>query len=399
MKEPARVPPKRTYGKKKTTATPAAAAIFGSSTEPSCISQSSASSPRDPLVDITSAISNLTLTISGELGPTIYKYLSEADNPEPATPEVKSVPQTPSSHISADLIHLNPLLQSYHADRGHTLEIRKWDQVFEGASSIVKIAEASYAEVYRITVKNVSSIIKVMPLRLPSDPPSMESAVAVSVEQVVSEIRIMNIMTEVPGFVLFKEAHLLKGKPSDAIISAWDEYNSQSTEGSFFPHPSSYSNRSVFLVVELGDAGEVLEHFEVNSIEKLWDIFLGVVMALSRAENFAEFEVSYNSIKCNLFVLIKPKHRDLHENNICISTRERSKGSHSLPEAIKFGRSDLEVTLIDYGLSRAKMPNGDVVFFDLETDLEVFRGEDGKAQFDTYRRYVCHLSYEAYSAY
>lgn len=51
----------------------------------------------------------------------------------------------------------------------------------------------------------------------------------------------------------------------------------------------------------------------------------------------------------------------------------------------------MEVTLIDYGLSRAKLPTGEVMYYDLEDDLVVFRGEDGKPQYDTYRRYVCFL--------
>jgi serine/threonine-protein kinase haspin len=55
---------------------------------------------------------------------------------------------------------------------------------------------------------------------------------------------------------------------------------------------------------------------------------------------------------------------------------------------VLFGRSGLEVTLIDYGLSRAKLPNGDIAYCDLEEDLAVFCGEDGNSQYDTYRRYV-----------
>jgi serine/threonine-protein kinase haspin len=83
------------------------------------------------------------------------------------------------------------------------------------------------------------------------------------------------------------------------------------------------------------------------------------------------------------------KHRDLHENNICISRRTSTQCADDLPGSVLFGRSGLEVTLIDYGLSRAKLPNGEIAFSDLEEDLAVFCGEDGKSQFDTYRRCVC----------
>lgn len=85
------------------------------------------------------------------------------------------------------------------------------------------------------------------------------------------------------------------------------------------------------------------------------------------------------------------KHRDLHENNICISRHPPTQNVEDLPESVLFGRSGLEVTLIDYGLSRAKLPNGEIAFSDLEEDLAVFCGEDGKPQYDTYRRCVCYL--------
>jgi serine/threonine-protein kinase haspin len=49
----------------------------------------------------------------------------------------------------------------------------------------------------------------------------------------------------------------------------------------------------------------------------------------------------------------------------------------------------MEVTLIDYGLSRAKIDNGDVIYNNLETDLAIFHSEESGIagiQFDTYRR-------------
>ena len=54
----------------------------------------------------------------------------------------------------------------------------------------------------------------------------------------------------------------------------------------------------------------------------------------------------------------------------------------------RYGRSGLEVTILDYGLSRATLPNGDIAYNDLENDLAVFQGAPGHAQFDIYRRYV-----------
>lgn len=103
----------------------------------------------------------------------------------------------------------------------------------------------------------------------------------------------MNALTEVPGFVLFKDAHLIRGIPSKEIAAAYEAHLPKLKKyGSGFPHPEQYSEDSTFLVIELGDAGEVLEDFKFDSIEQVWDIFLGTVMALGRAENEFEFEVS-----------------------------------------------------------------------------------------------------------
>jgi hypothetical protein len=79
----------------------------------------------------------------------------------------------------------------------------------------------------------------------------------------------------------------------------------------------------------------------------------------------------------------------LHENNVCIAQSGISAPHpNDLQDPLKFGFSNFEVTLIDYGLSRAKLADGTIVYLDLEQDLSLFHGDDGKQQFDTYRRYV-----------
>jgi len=60
----------------------------------------------------------------------------------------------------------------------------------------------------------------------------------------------------------------------------------------FYPSPSRYLNDTRFLVVELGDAGTALEDLELQSTDQVWDVFLGVAVALARAENLIKFEVS-----------------------------------------------------------------------------------------------------------
>ncbi|EHL02495.1 putative serine/threonine-protein kinase haspin like protein [Glarea lozoyensis 74030] len=184
----------------------------------------------------------------------------------------------------------------------------------------------------------------------------------------------MNTLTELPGFVTFKGAFLVKGQPGKHYFKAWDKYHYNSKEGSWFTDPRYYDDQTTFLVIELGDAGTVLEDYPLRTMDELWDIFLGTVIALAKGEMACEFE-----------------HRDLHENNICVSSRGLAEVARDAKANLRYGFSGLEVTLIDYGLSRATLYNGEVMFNDLEQDLEVFRGSDGHPQFNCYRKMRSHL--------
>jgi len=133
-----------------------------------------------------------------------------------------------------------------------------------------------------------------------------------------------------------------------------------------------YTEDTLFLAIELGDAGTVLEDVAINDNDQLWDIFLGVVVALSHAEASFQFEVS-------------------NENNICVShNRVPVHFGREDDENLRFGFSGVEITILDYGLSSATLPNGDRVYLDLDNDLALFRGPS-KPQFDTYRRMRTHL--------
>ncbi|KAH7416770.1 hypothetical protein BKA64DRAFT_276586 [Cadophora sp. MPI-SDFR-AT-0126] len=282
--------------------------------------------------------------------------------------------------------HLAVLANAYQTDRGTRLFISTWPEILPPSAEVEKIAEASFAEVYRVKTSAGSSIIKVLQLKVPTDPSSSEIETAINAADLVSEIRIMNVLTEVPGFVGFKDAHLIQGRFAPSIEEAYYEFIADDGEyeprETHFPDPDGFTEESTFLVLELADAGDVLEDCPIESIDQVWDVFLGVCMALSRAEYLCEFE-----------------HRDLHENNVCVrrttnpaSKMKRRPKPRDCP--VKFGFSDYNITIIDYGLSRAKLENGDVVFQDLENDLALFQSSgSGLAgmQYDNYRRMRNHL--------
>lgn len=187
--------------------------------------------------------------------------------------------------------YLQPLIAAYKADRNKVLEIQKWRDILTQDCSVTKIAEASYAEVYRISTDSGTSILKVMRLQSPHDTESLELETAIKIKSVISEIRIMNALTELPGYVKFKDAHLIQGKSTKLFKNAYKAHENKSKHGSFFPSPLTYTDDSVFLAIELGDAGTVLDEFKLETIDQVWDILLGVIMALAKGEADFEFEV------------------------------------------------------------------------------------------------------------
>jgi serine/threonine-protein kinase haspin len=246
------MPPLRKYGTKRSTTPAASAAIFGRSPPAAPVPiPVSRPAPRDPLSEL-----------SSNLGALVLDKASVSSEPE---------------------YTLHPLLGAFQ------LPPKSWGSVLSSSDTLEKIAEASYAEVFRCANADGTSILKVMQLKVSSDPASLEYTHTSAAETVVSELQIMEALTQVPGFVLFKDVHLIKGNPGAKFKQSWEAYSTLRT--SQFPHPDDYTRQSVFLVIELGDAGQVLEDLAMEHLEQVWDILLGIIIALARAEDTNEFEV------------------------------------------------------------------------------------------------------------
>jgi serine/threonine-protein kinase haspin len=284
----------RTYGTKKSTVSASTSAIFG----------------RSPLSDITNAFGNINIADNrieddnDELGLAEENSLNavkDVNHSDPQLPKATKNQEIESNaNLSIDLSnsttleYLRPLTKSYFKDHNVPLEVRQWAAIIDQESTVVKIAEASFAEVYRVTNDIGDSILKIIQLQVPSDPTSLESPTAIKVESTVSEVRIMNAMTEVPGFVKFKDAHIIQGKPTKTLVDSYDTYI-KPKRPSLFPHPDTYTEDSTFLVLELGDAGCVLDEVGIENIDQVWDVLLGTIMALGRAEESYQFEASHQS--------------------------------------------------------------------------------------------------------
>lgn len=236
-----------------------------------------------------------------------------------------------ASILDAKHKHLLPLVTAYSIDTGRTMTTHSWADLLPPDCTVIKIAEASYAEVYRITIPSgETSIIKVMRIQSPSDPASSTSDTAIRVENIVSEVRIMNTLTELPGFVRFKDAHIILGRSVQAFIDAYEhrEELCKADRASLFPHPELYTDASEFLAIELGDAGCVLEDFAVTSIEQVWDILLGTILALAKGEMANEFEVGISQEVYSTLLTIFPASRSPRKQHLRLRLLHRFIRSH-----------------------------------------------------------------------
>ncbi|KAM3454627.1 hypothetical protein MY3296_002868 [Beauveria thailandica] len=251
-----------------------------------------------------------------------------------------------------------------------TLRILTWEDVCPYGDRIEKIAEASYAEVYRVTNDRGTSIIKVIRLHSPikAKTKMQERAKLVDEEphseaDINGELQISEWLADIPGFVVYKERYVVQGKATRQLLDTHQVFQRRMKRqdpgrAQFYPSPSRYLDDTRFLVVELGDAGIALEDWRLTTENQLWDIFFLVAVALARAEDIAMFE-----------------HRDLHEGNLCIRQAHEPSARPYQSDGRFYGYSGLDITILDYGLSRAEDLSIDYakpVSNDLEKDLSFF---------------------------
>jgi serine/threonine-protein kinase haspin len=214
---------------------------------------------------------------------------------EKASQRPKSTPPLTPAERSVNSFRDSVLLED--------LQVLSWSEVCPPGDKIVKIAEASYAEVYRVTNERGTSIIKVIRMKSPirAKTKAQERAGLVDEEphpdsDLMGELQISEWLADIPGFVMYKERYIVQGKTCRELLETHQTFHKKAKRQDpgrlqFYPSPSRYLDDTKFLVVELGDAGTALEDFPLESSEQLWDIFFHVAIALARAETHIEFEV------------------------------------------------------------------------------------------------------------
>lgn len=297
----------------------------------------------------------------------------------------KAVKSNAAEHpsLTPDLaVYLEPLIK-LEGVASKIKSIKTWHDEWTLHCNITKIAEGSFGSVFRMSDKEdlqEATIGKLIPLRPKTGKGSRNTGFTYPTDA-VNEIRLLETMSQVPGFVEFRGAEVLVGALPRCLKQEYLTYKAtcKSKKGSFCE--TVYPKNQMWLFIEMGDAGTELED-ELSpesetktlaegdeygqgsvSLQDVRDIFWGVAEALANGEEAQEFE-----------------HRDLHFSNICIQRKpDIVDGGFSLIPL----RANIEVTLIDYSLSRATLQDGQILCNDMN-DEEIFQGEDD-LQFDVYR--------------
>ncbi|EMD63753.1 hypothetical protein COCSADRAFT_37512 [Bipolaris sorokiniana ND90Pr] len=292
------------------------------------------------------------------------------------------VPQLPTPEPTPEpddlySIHASPLLAL--SDRKKIIAFQDWADELEPHFEVSKIAEASFSEVYRLSSTSSAngvkeeSVLKVVALKTPPTVPlpcqlhgravrDLEAQIEKEtaqrdeddqfkslVDDVLSEVKLLQNLTHIPGFTVFRDLTIVQGRPSASFNDAWKEWNKSRPRGkkSEFPDPSkksSYEENQLWAVVEMQDAGtdceKMMEAGHLASIWEVWDVFWGVAISVGKAEEACRFE-----------------HRDLHLGNICVRSNRTgddvSQPSIKDPLRRKLRFTGLDTTVIDYTLSRA----------------------------------------------
>lgn len=282
------------------------------------------------------------------------------------------------------LEHLKPLIDLKGI--GEPKDINLWHSAWASLCNIDKIAEGSFGSVFRMSDKQglqSSTIGKLIPLKSKTGVGSRKAS-NTAVSEAASEVQLLGMMSDVPGFVEFRVAEVLIGALPSALRDEYEAFKErQRGSGSEISAVDTwYPGNQAWLFIEMGNAGVELDcALSRNSkpngllqvsetgerflaVRRTRDIFWGVVCALAAGEEIHEFE-----------------HRDLHLSNICVTMgewEERDSGFGLIPTT-----ENLTVTIIDYTLSRATLPTGAAIFNPM-LDAGIFRGQ-GDVQFDIYR--------------
>ncbi|KAG0500942.1 hypothetical protein HPP92_001014 [Vanilla planifolia] len=241
------------------------------------------------------------------------------------------------------------------------------------ASHIIKLGEGTYGEAFRAG----EMVCKVVPI---DGDLMVNGEVQKKSEEVLEEVLLSLMLNSLRGqdecnengnscmsFIETKYCLVCEGAYDSNLIRAWEDWDVKNTSDN--DHPRAFPEEQRYIVFVLADGGKDLENFILQNFDEARSLLLQVTAALAVAESACEFE-----------------HRDLHWGNILLLRNDAMTVNFTL-EGKKIGVNTfgLMVTIIDFTLSRINTGEA-ILFFNLSADPELFKGNKGDVQSETYRK-------------
>ncbi|XP_020674359.1 serine/threonine-protein kinase haspin homolog [Dendrobium catenatum] len=241
------------------------------------------------------------------------------------------------------------------------------------ASSIIKLGEGTYGEAFRAG----ETVCKIVPIdgdlvvngevQKKSEEVLEEVLLSLTLNSLREQHKNSDKLNSCGSFIETKDFRVCQGLYDTNLIRAWEDWDAKNNSEN--DHPCAFPEDQRYIVFVLADGGKDLENFVLLNFNEARSLLVQVTTALAVAEVACEFE-----------------HRDLHWGNILLRrggativdfTLEGKKKSVST-----FG---LTVSIIDFTLSRINTGEA-VLFLNLSSDPELFKGPKWNIQSETYRR-------------
>ncbi|XP_028779473.1 serine/threonine-protein kinase haspin homolog isoform X1 [Neltuma alba] len=237
--------------------------------------------------------------------------------------------------------------------------------------TIVKVGEGTYGEAFKIG----SYVCKIVPI---DGDFRVNGEVQKRAEELLEEVvlsKTLNYLRVNDGdahnscriFIETIELSVCQGSYDASLIQAWENWDEN--HGSENDHPKVFPEKQCYVVFVLQHGGKDLESFALMNFDEARSLLVQVTAGLAAAESAYEFE-----------------HRDLHWGNILLSRNDSETSQFTLDGRHMLVKTyGLIISIIDFTLSRINTGD-DVLFLDLSSDPDLFKGPKGDKQSETYRK-------------
>ncbi|XP_020212860.1 serine/threonine-protein kinase haspin homolog [Cajanus cajan] len=247
-----------------------------------------------------------------------------------------------------------------------------FQDVFSSVSdTIVKVGEGTFGEAFKVN----NYVCKIVPF---DGDFRVNGEVQKTSEELLEEVLLCKTLNQLRGkdgdsdnlcsaFIDCVEFRVCQGSYDAALIRAWEDWDLK--HGSENDHPKEFPDKQCYVVFVQQHGGKDLESFALLNFDEARTLLVQVTAGLAVAESAYEFE-----------------HRDLHWGNILIGRSDSETLQFTLDGKNMLVKTyGLIISIIDFTLSRIN--TGDrILYLDLSSDPDLFKGPKGDKQSETYRR-------------